>query len=50
VIVEDGTGVIARIETPAMARLIGRLGVPAVDLRGTVQGIKTKIPDGLMSL
>ena len=29
----DGDGVIARIEGPAMAKAIGRLGVPVVDLR-----------------
>jgi LacI family transcriptional regulator len=34
----DGEGIIARIETPAMARLIKRLGVPAVDVRGSVRG------------
>jgi LacI family transcriptional regulator len=34
----DGDGVIARVETTDMARLILRLGAPAVDLRGSVTG------------
>jgi LacI family transcriptional regulator len=41
----NGDGVIARIETPAMARLIQRLGLPAVDLRGTVQGFSFPLID-----
>lgn len=41
----DGDGVIARVETPEMARLIRRLGVPAVDLRGTVTGFDFPLLD-----
>jgi LacI family transcriptional regulator len=41
----DGDGVIARIETPAMARLIERLGVPTVDVRGSVQGLRFPLID-----
>ncbi|MGO9245256.1 MAG: XylR family transcriptional regulator [Verrucomicrobiia bacterium] len=33
-----GDGVIARVETPKMAAFIKQLGVPAVDLRGSVSG------------
>jgi LacI family transcriptional regulator len=32
----DGDGVIARVETPEMAAFIQELGVPAVDVRGSV--------------
>lgn len=34
----DGDGVIGRVETPEMAALIRQLGVPAVDVRGSVSG------------
>lgn len=32
----DGDGIIGRIETPELAQVIRRLGVPVVDLRGSV--------------
>lgn len=35
----NGDGVIARVETPEMAALVRRLGLPAVDLRGSVSGL-----------
>ena len=41
----DGDGVIARVETPDMARLILRLGAPAVDLRGSVKGFDFPLID-----
>ena len=34
----DGDGVIARVETPEMAAFVRQLGVPAVDVRGSVNG------------
>src|SRR5664279_874660 len=34
----DGDGVIGRVETPEMAALIRQLGVPVVDVRGSVRG------------
>src|ERR1700761_4141286 len=41
----DGDGVIARVEPAAMARMVQSLGVPAVDLRGTVPGCKLPLLD-----
>ncbi|HVU28282.1 MAG TPA: XylR family transcriptional regulator [Verrucomicrobiae bacterium] len=40
-----GDGVIARVETPEMAAFIKRLGVPAVDLRGSVSGFNFPLID-----
>lgn len=40
-----GDGVIARVETPKMAALIRQLGVPAVDLRGSVSGLNLPLID-----
>lgn len=34
----NGDGIIARVETPKMAAFIRQLGVPTVDLRGSVSG------------
>jgi len=41
----DGDGVIARVETPKMAAFIKQLGVPAVDLRGSVSGFDLPLID-----
>jgi len=41
----DGDGVIARVETAPMARIIQDLGIPAVDLRGTAQGFHFPLID-----
>jgi LacI family transcriptional regulator len=41
----DGDGVIARVETPEMAAFIRRLGLPAVDVRGSVGGIGLPLID-----
>ncbi|MGP8199211.1 MAG: XylR family transcriptional regulator [Limisphaerales bacterium] len=41
----DGDGVIARVETPEMAAFVRRLGVPAVDLRGSVSGFNLPLID-----
>ena len=41
----DGDGVIARVETLDMARLIVRLGAPAVDLRGSIKGFHFPLID-----
>src|ERR1700678_83886 len=41
----DGDGVIARVETPAMAAFIRQLGVPAVDVRGSVSGFRLPLID-----
>lgn len=41
----NGDGVIARVETPEMAAFIKRLGVPAVDLRGSVSGFNLPLID-----
>jgi LacI family transcriptional regulator len=40
-----GDGVIARVETPAMAALVRQLGVPAVDVRGSVHGFRLPLID-----
>ena len=40
-----GDGVIARVETPEMAAFVRQLGVPAVDLRGTVSGFSLPLID-----
>ena len=40
-----GDGIIARVETPEMAAFIKRLGVPAVDLRGSVKGFGLPLID-----
>lgn len=45
----DGDGVIARVETPKMAAFIKQLGVPAVDLRGSVSGFDMPLIDTLDS-
>jgi LacI family transcriptional regulator len=41
----DGDGIIARVETPEMAEFIRRLGIPAVDLRGSVGGFGLPLID-----
>jgi LacI family transcriptional regulator len=41
----DGDGVIARVETPEMAAFIRRLGLPAVDVRGSVGGFSLPLID-----
>ncbi len=41
----DGDGVIARVETPEMARLIQQLKVPVVDVRGSVRGLDFPLID-----
>jgi LacI family transcriptional regulator len=41
----DGDGVIARVETPEMARLIQQLKVPVVDVRGSVAGLDFPLID-----
>jgi LacI family transcriptional regulator len=41
----DGDGVIARVETPEMAAFIHQLGVPAVDVRGSVSGTRLPLID-----
>jgi LacI family transcriptional regulator len=41
----DGDGVIARVETPEMAAFVRQLGVPAVDLRGSVSGFNLPLID-----
>ncbi len=41
----DGDGIIARVETPEMAEFIRRLGMPAVDLRGSVGGFGLPLID-----
>jgi LacI family transcriptional regulator len=40
-----GDGVIARVETPEMAAFIRQLGVPAVDVRGSVSGFRLPLID-----
>ena len=40
-----GDGIIARVETPEMAAFIKQLGVPAVDLRGSVSGFGLPLID-----
>jgi LacI family transcriptional regulator len=40
-----GDGIIARVETPKMAAFIKQLGVPAVDLRGSVSGFGLPLID-----
>ncbi len=40
-----GDGIIARVETPEMAAFIRQLGVPAVDLRGSVSGFGLPLID-----
>jgi LacI family transcriptional regulator len=40
-----GDGVIARVETPEMAAFVRQLGVPVVDVRGTVSGSKMPLID-----
>ena len=40
-----GDGVIARVETPEMAAFVRRLGVPAVDVRGSVSGFRLPLID-----
>jgi len=40
-----GDGVIARVETPEMAAFVRQLGVPAVDVRGTVSGFSFPLID-----
>jgi len=40
-----GDGIIARVETPKMAAFIRQLGVPAVDLRGSVSGFDLPLID-----
>ena len=41
----DGDGVIARVETPEMAAFVRRLGMPAVDVRGSVSGFGLPLID-----
>jgi LacI family transcriptional regulator len=41
----DGDGILARVETPKMAAFIKQLGVPAVDLRGSVSGFGLPLID-----
>ncbi len=41
----EGDGIIARIETRALADAIIRLGVPTVDLRGSVPGLNVPLID-----
>jgi LacI family transcriptional regulator len=41
----EGEGIIARIETRPLARAICRLGVPVVDLRGSVPGLDFPLID-----
>jgi LacI family transcriptional regulator len=41
----DGDGVIVRVETPEMAAFVRRLGVPAVDVRGSVSGFRLPLID-----
>jgi LacI family transcriptional regulator len=41
----DGDGVIARVETPEMAAFVRRLGMPAVDVRGSVGGFGLPLID-----
>lgn len=41
----NGDGVIARVETPKMAAFIRQLGVPVVDLRGSVSGVNFPLID-----
>jgi LacI family transcriptional regulator len=41
----NGDGVIARIETPAMARMMERLRIPIVDVRGSVPGLSFPLID-----
>jgi LacI family transcriptional regulator len=40
-----GNGIIARVETPEMAAFIRQLGVPAVDVRGSVTGSQLPLID-----
>jgi len=40
-----GDGVIARVETPEMAAFVHQLGVPAVDLRGSISGLHLPLID-----
>ncbi|HUD47499.1 MAG TPA: XylR family transcriptional regulator [Candidatus Baltobacteraceae bacterium] len=41
----DGDGIIARVETAKMAEFIRQLGVPAVDVRGSVSGFRLPLID-----
>jgi len=41
----DGDGVIARVETPEMAAFVRRLGMPAVDVRGSVSSFGLPLID-----
>jgi LacI family transcriptional regulator len=41
----DGDGIIARVETPEMAAFVRQLGVPAVDVRGSVGGFRLPLID-----
>lgn len=41
----EGEGIIARIETRALARAVRRLNVPVVDLRGSVPGLSFPLID-----
>ncbi len=41
----QGDGIIARVETPRMAAFIRKLGVPAVDLRGSVKSFGLPLID-----
>jgi LacI family transcriptional regulator len=36
----NGDGILARLETPEMARMVRRSGVPVVNLRGTMKGLE----------
>jgi LacI family transcriptional regulator len=36
----EGDGILARIQTPAMARALARIGVPVVDVLGVVEGTR----------
>ena len=41
----DGDGIIARIETPELAEIIQNLGIPAVDVRGSIPGFQGPLMD-----
>jgi LacI family transcriptional regulator len=41
----EGDGIIARVETPEMAAFIRQLGVPVIDVRGSVSGFRLPLID-----
>jgi len=41
----NGDGIIARVETAALAKVIERLGIPCIDVRGSVRGFSAPLID-----